>query len=597
MRYDLMRTAEKQFQTAIHALNQRQFYDAERRFRRVLSDYPSHVGALNLLTITLMKMDRLAEAEPVIARAVKLDQSSDVSFYNYGLILKRLGKPKQALEQFSRALRLNQSVADTWNNRGTALNDLSHYEAALADFDKAIALNPSDPAAYANKGRSLAGLQRYDEAIAAYDRALKLNPRLADAWLGRGAVLALRDRYDDAFAAFQQALAINPNLALAHSGVGNTLWELGRLDEAREAYRKALAIDPTCGEFHYHYANTKKITADDSQLAAMEALGADDAASPVDRMYVHFALGKAYADIGEHARAFAHWQSGNALKRQQIDYDEASMAACFDEIEAIFTPALIADKSGQGDPSTLPIFVLGMPRSGTTLVEQILASHPAVYGAGELNAFGAVAGPTAGADGKPAAYPQFVPALDGPALKAIGARYAAELRRLAAGASRVTDKMPGNFMFAGMIHLALPNAKIIHTVRDPVDTCLSCFSNLFFGAQDFSYDLGELGRYYARYRRLMTHWHRVLPPGRILDVRYEDVVADLEGQARRLIEHCGLPWDARCLAFNESTRPVRTASATQVRQPIYGHSTGRWRAYEKWLGPLLRELDLTADPK
>ena len=587
-----MNASEKRYQDALLALNERRFADAERLFRRFLKDHPSHVGALNLLTIVLMSMERFAEAEPLIARAVKLDRSSDVSFYNYGLILKRLGKPKQAVAQFTQALRLNQSVADTWNSRGAALNDLDAYQRAIADFDKALALNPNHPGAYANKGRSLGGLQHYDDALTAYDKALALDPRLTEAWLGRGAVLALLDRYDEAFAAFQQALAIDPHLASAHCGIGNTLRELGRLDEAREAYLKAIAREPGCGEFYYQYANTKKVAAGDPQLAAMEKLAADNAAPATDRMYVHFALGKAYADSGDHAQAFAHWRRGNALKRETIEYDEAAMAALFERIEQTFTPALIVDKRGHGDPSSVPIFVLGMPRSGTTLVEQILASHPQVHGAGELSVLENILSTAPDAGGQDVAFPDYVAGLDGPAIRQIGARYVAVLAKLAPGAAHVTDKMPGNFFFVGMIHLALPNAKIVHIVRDPVDTCLSCFSNMFSGAQNFTYEQGELGRHYTRYRRLMAHWHRVLPPGAILDVRYEDVVADLEGQARRLTDHCGLAWDDRCLAFNETSRPVRTVSATQVREPIFSHSVARWRAYEAWLGPLLAELKL-----
>ncbi len=592
-----MNAAEKRYQDALIALNERRLPDAEQQFRRFLKDHPSHVGALNLLTIVLMSMERFADAEPLIARAVKLDQSSDVSFYNYGLILKHLGKPKQAVAQFTQALRLNQAVADTWNNRGTALNDIGNYKDAIADFDKASALNPNDPAVYVNKGRSFGALQRYDEALAAYDKALTLDPRLAEAWLGRGTVLAQVDRYDEAFTAFQQALTIDPNLATGHNGIGNTLRELGRLDEARAAFLKAIALAPACGEFYYQYANTRKVAADDPQLGAMEALAADAAAPPIDRMYVHFALGKAYADAADHERAFSHWLKANALKREQVNYNEAQMAGWFAEIEKVFTPALISEKSGHGDPSSVPIFVLGMPRSGTTLVEQVLASHPDVYGAGELVILDNLLHRRPGGGGDDVFYPAYVAGLDGPAIREIGARYAAAVSALAPEAAHVTDKMPGNFFFAGMIHLALPNAKIVHTVRNPVDTCFSCFSNLFSGAQDFSYDLGELGRHYARYQHLMAHWHRVLPPGTILDVRYEDMVADLEGQARRLLDHCGLAWDARCLAFNETARAVRTASATQVRQPIYGHSVERWRVYEKWLGPLLQELGPAADAR
>jgi hypothetical protein len=282
--------------------------------------------------------------------------------------------------------------------------------------------------------------------------------------------------------------------------------------------------------------------------------------------------------------------AGNAAKRATIDYDEATTFALFDRIETVFTRELIARKSGGGDSSRLPIFVLGMPRSGTTLVEQIIASHPMVHGAGELQTFNDVLLTVRGPDGNVLAYPEFVPALNAAALQKIGTRYVKLIAEQAPKAERITDKMPSNYYFAGLIHLALPNAKIIHTVRDPVDTCVSCFSKLFTAEQNHTYDLGELGRYYKCYEKLMAHWRRVLPEGTMLDVRYEEVIDDLEAQARRIIAYCGLPWDKNCLSFHETERPVRTASATQVRQPIYKSAVGRWRVYEEQLGPLLRAL-------
>jgi Sulfotransferase family len=242
----------------------------------------------------------------------------------------------------------------------------------------------------------------------------------------------------------------------------------------------------------------------------------------------------------------------------------------------------------------MPIFVIGMPRSGTTLIEQIIASHPLVHGAGELQTFNDVILTVRGPDGNVLPYPDFLPALDATALQQIGARYIAEVRKLAPSGEHVTDKMPSNYYFAGLIHLALPNAKIIHSIRNPVDTCISCFSKLFSAEQNHTYDLAELGRYYKRYQALMAHWRRVLPAESILDVRYEDVVADLERQARRIIDYCSLPWDNRCLSFHETERPVRTASATQVRQPIYKSAVGRWRVYEGQLDPLLRALGIAA---
>jgi hypothetical protein len=315
-----------------------------------------------------------------------------------------------------------------------------------------------------------------------------------------------------------------------------------------------------------------------------------------DRLQLDYALAKAYADLKDYNRSFERLLSGSKLKRAQIQYEEPAALALFDRIEAVFTPELIRCKAklGGGEPSATSIFVLGMPRSGTTLVEEILASHPQVRGTGELNVFNDVVNEVHDPDDQTIPYPEFIPALDGTAIGKIGARYLAEIRKLAPRAPHITDKMPSNYYFVGLIHLALSNAKIIHTVRDPVDTCISCFLKLFTAEQNHTYDLGELGRYYGRYQQLMVHWRRVLPRGRILDVRYEDVVVDLEGEARRILAHCALPWEERCLAFHQTDRAIRTASASQIRQPIYNSAVGRWRVYEEFLTPLLKELGSTA---
>ena len=254
----------------------------------------------------------------------------------------------------------------------------------------------------------------------------------------------------------------------------------------------------------------------------------------------------------------------------------------------IFTPELMKEKSGLGDPSSVPVFIIGMPRSGTTLLEQILASHPEVFGAGELvNMAKTVANL---ADVSSSAFPQFMSSIGGEQLHRVGENYVAAVRALAPNAVRITDKMPQNFYFAGLIHLALPNARIIHAQRDPVDTCLSCFSKLFSREHAYAYDLAELGRYYRAYESLMAHWRELLPEDVMLEVRYEEVTADFENQARRIITHCGLEWDEACLAFHNTQRPIRTASVVQVRQPIYHSSVGRWRTYEHLLEPLISAL-------
>ena len=340
-------------------------------------------------------------------------------------------------------------------------------------------------------------------------------------------------------------------------------------------------------------ADAKKFVAGDPHLLTLEAIEADAAnQAENEQMQVNFALGKAYADLGDHARSFRHWLQGNALKRRTLDYNEAATVDFFDRIRAVFTPELIAKATGQGDASRLPIFILGMPRSGTTLVEQILASHRQVFGAGEIKDLDTVVRSVRVDGVQEAPYPDFVTAFGSQQLRQFGAEYVKRLRAYSATAERITNKMPSSFFYVGLIHLALPNARILHTRRNPIDTCVSCFSKLFTGAQNYSYELGELGRYYRKYDELMAHWRRVLPSDAMLDVPYEELVGDFEPWARRVIDFCGLPWDDACLAFHETKRPVRTASASQVRMPIFKSSVGRWVAYKDLLEPLIRELPL-----
>jgi hypothetical protein len=310
-----------------------------------------------------------------------------------------------------------------------------------------------------------------------------------------------------------------------------------------------------------------------------------------EQIELGFALGKAYADIGAHERAFRRLIDANALKRKQTFYDEGASLAGFERMKAAFTDALMRANEGLGDPSCAPVFILGMPRSGTTLVEQILASHPGLFGAGEIDDFGkATVASLRRAQRSAQDFPEAISTMSGEQLRRLGEDYLGRIRAKAPAAERIANKTPENFRLVGLIHLALPNARIIHMRRDPVDRCVSCFSKLFAENLPYAYDLGELGRYYRAYEDLMAHWRAVLPEGVVLDVRYEEVVADLEGQTRRILDHCRLEWDARCLDFHRAARPVRTASVAQVRQPIYASSVGRWRAYEPFLAPLISAL-------
>ncbi|HEY2111931.1 MAG TPA: sulfotransferase, partial [Dongiaceae bacterium] len=356
-------------------------------------------------------------------------------------------------------------------------------------------------------------------------------------------------------------------------------------------FDQAVTLNPRLAGAHYNRVRSTTIRADDPQLPVKQGLVArDQQLSEIDRSLLHMALGKAYEDLGRHDEAFASFREGKRLKRKLAPFDEAAMAARFESLQRVFTPALMAAACGQGSESDLPIFVVGFPRSGTSLVEQILASHPQVHGAGEVGYLDQIAASLRASTAPELPYPEYVAYLGAAEFRALGDAYVAKLRALAPAAGRITDKLPENYLNIGLIHLALPRARIVHVRREPLDVCVSCFAINFFAGLPYTSDLGELGRVYRRYLELMAHWRRLLPAGAMLEVQYEEVVADLEGQARRLLHHCGLAWDPRCLTFHETQRPVRTASVNQVRQPLYRSSLERWRRYERHLGPLIEAL-------
>jgi tetratricopeptide (TPR) repeat protein len=569
----------------------RQFEEALLSYEKAITVKPDYADAFSNRGAVLQALGRHSEAVTSFDRAIALKPNLPEALCNRGGALHELTRFDEAIASYDNAIALKPDFAECFNYRGMSFEKLGRLPEALASFERAIALEADYAEAYGSRGMVLKEMKRFDEALASYDRAIALKSDNAEAFNNRGIVLRELQRWDEAIASLETALALKPDLADAHNNMGTVLQDLGQLQQAQECYQKAIRLNPNLATVYVNLADMKKFKKGDPDLAAIEALAARvDGLTKIDRMQLDFALGKAYGDLKDYKRSFAHLLAGNAAKRATISYDEMDTFAFFDRIESIFTPELIAQKAGHGDCSRLPIFILGMPRSGTTLIEQIIASHPMVYGAGEVPLFQDAVLSERGSDGQTVRFPELVSTLNPEALQHIGSRYTAGLRRLAPRSERVTDKMVSNYFFAGLIHLALPEAKIIHCVRNPLDTCISCFSKLFTAEVNHTYDLGELGRYYKRYERLMTHWRHVLSDQRILEVRYEDVIGDFEGQARRIIASCDIPWDPRCLAFYKTNRPVRTASATQVRRPIYTNAVGRWRVYEEHLKPLLEAL-------
>ncbi len=461
------------------------------------------------------------------------------------------------------------------------------YDAAKGIYMRLTALMPSAAEPYLGCGRIAMSSGDYDEAAYWFRRACAVRPDLPAALEGTGSALLALGQPEEALKIFEHMENLDPKSDAAFHGAGQALSQLGRLTEARQAFERAVLLAPDFAGHHYELAGIGRFGESDPRLAGLKFLAKKIASLPEEeQVELHFALAKADDDRGRWDEAFSHFQAGNALKRRRIAYDEAMFLGILRDLAAAFPREVVDARRGAGDPSEVPVFVVGMPRSGTSLIEQIIASHPDAAGIGESMYLHRLLGQNlAGAD-----FPAHFSAVPNEALRRLGSLYVSRLKAMAPGAKRVVDKLPANFMLCGLIHLALPKARIVHAMRDPLDTCFSCYANLFSQHIDYSYDLGELGRYYRAYAALMAHWRRVLPAGVMLDVSYENLVENFEAEARRLVAFCGLGWDARCLDFYKTKRVVHTLSAAQVRRPIYRTAVGRAAPYRPWLGPLIAAL-------
>jgi tetratricopeptide (TPR) repeat protein len=569
--------------------------EAAVRIFEALHRNPNSAEAHSNLGNALMQLNRPEEAIAHFEKAIAIKPDYAEARNSLGNVLVRLNRMDQAVLQFEKALDVSRQDAEPYlracYNIGVSLQALDRHDEAISHFARAIAIKPDYAEAHNNLATSLMLCGRPQEALAHYERSAVIRPNLAEAYNNIGTSLHALNRQIEAIAHFKKAIVMRPDYADAHANLGVVLESLGRIEEAKQAFEKAIELAPTTAKFYACLFNCKRAVVGDRQLAAMTELARHMASlPPTEQIELHFALGKAFADLKQFDLSFRHLLEGNALKRQQIAYDERATLQMLDRIRAVFTSELMRTRQGFGNPSPVPIFILGMPRSGSTLIEQILASHPHVFGGGELNDFDRAVRQVAGQDRARVPFPEAIKTLPAEDLFRLGTRYLRGIRGIAPNAERVTDKMPSNFRLVGLIHLALPNARIIHMRRDPVDTCVSCFSTLFAGGQPFAFELGELGRYYRAYERLMDYWRAVVPEGVMLEVRYEELVADFDRQARRIVAHCGLAWDEACLAFHQTVRPVKTASAAQVYQPLYDTSVGRGSCYGHFLRPLLDAL-------
>ncbi|MHB8404498.1 MAG: sulfotransferase [Gammaproteobacteria bacterium] len=580
-------------QQAVACHQQHDYARAEAGYREVLRLIPAHPDATHFLGLLAHQTGHDEAALTFLKQSVVLGPGSALYRHNLGGVFRELGQHVEAERCYHEALTLKPDYADALIGLAMAQVARGRFEDAHSNYVRVLALEPHNFEACLGGGGALLELTRRRETLDYYRNAHRL--AVGDAERLQRVGLALREAgaMQDARQCFEQALKLRPDYVEAHNSLGITLGDLGDFTHAEIHYREALRLRPAYASGWHNFTSIIRLMPDDPLWPSLRAFAEQASELPAaEAGMLQFTLGKVRDDRGEYSQAFEHYLQANRLKRAVIEYDESRQKIFFQNFIHHFSATLLSKQAGAGADSELPVFIVGMSRSGTTLVEQVLASHPQVHGAGELHllrrCLRVELGPTDNDDELPAK----LVTLDVTGFRRISEHYCAELAQLAPDAARITDKLPGNMALVGLIHIAFPRAKIIHCVRDPLDTCVSCFSKLFTTGHAFSYELGELGRFYRLYEELMQHWRAALPPGRILEVRYEDVVTDLETHARRLLEFCGLPWDEACLRFHEHRRPVKTASLAQVRQPIYASSVGRWRRYAQHLEPLRQALGM-----
>lgn len=605
-------------------LKLRESDEAEKCLRQAISLAPTFAKPHEDLGFLLVELGRPDEAVEILKNATRLDPQAENAFFSLGRALAMLGRGADADVAFEASFALNperrllalaaehhkegryeeaeRSYRELLRQRpknvdalrllGGIMANQSQVAEAETLIRRAITLAPDFSLAKIDLGRLLQEQHRYPEAVECFSQVAEMEPNRPKPHFLLASALAPLGRTFEALDAYRRAIELRPNHAGALLGLGHTLKTVGRQEEAIEAYRQCIRVKPDNGESFWSLANLKTYQLTDEDVREMESsLAKPDDLTDQSMVNFLFALAKASEDKGDYESSWDYYSRGNGKQRMLEHYDPVQTEVTNDEIIEVFNKDFLKNQSGTGHQDSSPIFVVGLPRSGSTLIEQILASHSQVEGTSELPYLGRVATSLNRNRADGINFPFAVRELGPEHFAALGQNYLdqATLHRTQ-GLPRFIDKMPNNFPTIGLLHLILPNAKIIDARRYPLDSTLSCYRQLFAKGQTFVYDLTDIGEYFLQYQRMMDHWHEVLP-GRVLTVQYEEMVTDFDNQVRHLLEYCELPWEDACAKFHQTDRPVRTASSEQVRQPVYKKSVHFWRNYEPHLGELIEVLE------
>jgi len=595
---------------------------AVKSFEKAIALKPDYTEVNYNLGLTLQELGQLEDAVKCYEKAIATKPDYAEAHNNLGATLKDLGQPDTAVKSFEKAIALKPDYAEAHINLGNALQEFDQLEDAIKCYEKAVAIKPDYAEAHFNLGNSLRMLDQLEDAIKCYEKAVALKPDYAEAHNNLGATLNDLGQPDVAVKSFEKAIATKPDYAEAHYNLGNSLRILGQLqvaincykkaiaiksgyseannnlgialmefgqqDAAVKCYEKAVAIKPGYAEAHRNLSALKKYTKDDPQITQMQSLISTSDLSQLDRMNLCFALAKVYEDLGKQDELFKFLHEGNRLRKEDLSYSLDKDQKLFTSCRNLFgsLPSAIENSLSYETSAIQPIFIVGMPRSGTSLVEQIIASHHAVHGAGELSTLSELSYPIIND------YSNYYDtnSLLKKAFFSIRQQYLDSLSSFNVSENIITDKMPLNFRYIGFILSAFPEAKIIHLKRDAMATCWSIYKHYFQSrGNGFSYNLEDLAGFYDMYIDLMAFWHQ-LYSDKIYDLCYEDLTTNQEEETRKLLAYCELDWDENCLNFHTTKRAVKTASALQVRQKMYQGSSKVWKQHEAYLEPLTKAL-------
>jgi tetratricopeptide (TPR) repeat protein len=546
------------------------------------------VPRLLAMAAQLLRNGRPGDAIASLRDAARLKPLDPAIQHDLGLACLEAGSVPDAVAALQLAVAWKPHYGDAWFRLGIALEKMGDVGGAITAYDRATQLLPSLTEAWFRAGALVCTLGHRDEAIGCFRRAAATGGTTSFGRLGKARALLTEDRHQEAEQSLRQTLALEPKNAMAHDLLGNLLSEFGRFDEARECFERAIAISPLLAGSYYDLVRCRPVTTDDDGLLPrMEAALATPGLEATQRLRLHLAIGKSAEDLGDYALAMQHFDAADAVRLSLAPFDSAAFSIEIDRLIARCSPEWIARAPELGNCDTTPVLIIGMPRSGTTLVEQIVSSHPEVGAGGELHFWNqrGAAWHSSGAAGPESSF-----------LVKAAADYLDLLRAISPKAAGVTDKMPFNFLWAGLIHVAFPRATIIHCRRAAIDSALSIHQTHFHPSLPFPTGGAELVAYFHAYERLMDHWRKVLPPDRFIEVAYEELTGAPEPAIRRIIAACGLAWHDACLRPQCNPRRVNTPSKWQARQPIYRNSVGRWRRYEPWLGPLRALVDERSEP-